>query len=40
MAIEAPRYRRGEPHMQSKGETDTITVETDIDLEQDSTEKR
>jgi len=40
MAIEAPRYKRGEPQMQPKEETDTITVETEIDLEQDSTEKR
>ena len=42
MAIEAPRYRRGEPQPQTqlKEETDTLTVETDIDLEQSSTEKK
>jgi hypothetical protein len=40
MAIEAPRYKRGEPQMQPKEESDTIKVETEIDLEQDSTEKR
>ena len=42
MAIEAPRYRRGEPQPQTqlKEETDTVTVETDIDLEQSSTEKK
>jgi hypothetical protein len=39
MAIEAPRYRRVEPQMQRKEETDTVTVETDIDLEQSGTEK-
>ncbi len=40
MAIEAPRYRRGESYAQhNKDETDTVTVETDIDLEQSSTEK-
>jgi hypothetical protein len=41
MAIEAPRYRRrGEPQTQRKEENDTVTVETDIDLEQSSTEKK
>jgi hypothetical protein len=42
MAIEAPRYRRGEqqPQTQIKEETDTVTVQTDIDLEQSSTEKK
>jgi hypothetical protein len=40
MAIEAPRYRRGEPQTQRIEEADTVTVETDIDLEQSSTEKK
>lgn len=40
MAIEAPRYRMGEPQTQRKEETDTVTVETDIDLEQSSTKKK
>jgi hypothetical protein len=40
MATEAPRYRRVEPQTQRKEEeTDTVTGETDIDLEQRSTEK-
>jgi hypothetical protein len=34
MAREAPRYRRIEPQAQHKeGETDTVTAETDVDLE-------
>ncbi|HEU4445339.1 MAG TPA: hypothetical protein VFR94_11760, partial [Nitrososphaeraceae archaeon] len=40
MAIEAPRYRMGELQTQRKEETDTVTVETDIDLEQSSTKKK
>ena len=40
MATEAPRYRSVEPQTQRKEEeTDTVTVETDIDPEQRSTEK-
>src|SRR5688572_27915321 len=40
LATEAPRYRRVEPQTQRKEEeTDTVTGETDIDLEQRSTEK-
>jgi hypothetical protein len=39
MAIEAPRYKRGEPQTQRKEETDTVSVETEIDLEQSGTEK-
>ena len=39
MAIEAPRYKRGKPQRSPKEESDTITVETEIDLEQDSPEK-
>lgn len=37
MAGEAPRYRRVEPQAQHKGETDTVTVETDVDLEHERT---
>jgi hypothetical protein len=34
MAGEAPRYRREvQPQAEHKGETDTVTVETDVDLE-------
>jgi hypothetical protein len=37
MAREAPRYRRMEPQAQRKEETDSVTVETDVDLEQEET---
>ena len=40
MAIEAPRYKRGEPQTQRGEETDAVTVETEIDLEQSSTDKK
>jgi hypothetical protein len=40
MATEAPRYRRIESQAQLKEETDTSTLETDIDLNQSNIEKK
>ena len=40
MATEAPRYRKIESQAQLKEETDTSTLETDIDLNQSNIEKR
>jgi hypothetical protein len=40
MATEAPRYRKIESQAQFKEETDTSTVETDVDLNQSNIEKR